>query len=677
MPKFSFAGNNDSYVHIQNDLQVGSGYLKNNPDSALFFFDRALLKAKSLKIDTVTARCYFLLGKLSFEKGDYFKSDSLYRLSESSIKKANTNSLDLEGKLFFARGSLQMKLGNFDKCVKHFIKAKEIFQKVNDTLSYDEVDMSIAIMYMEKDELGKAKSILNRLIREYSKVENDPLDISSTFGYIHYQEGNLDSAVYFFSKSLEYQRKQNNLDGVAVSHNNIGHALLKQKKYTEAKHQFEKSIEVYQSIHSKHGEAFVRNSLGQALYYLELNDEAIQQFNLSYQLSKKLGLKSFAANSTLRLSKIYAEQNDFGMAYEMLTVHKAYNDSSINESSEKSIQELRTKFDFVKQESEMSSLKEKQKANEEDKIKSRYIFNLMLAVILLVIVGMIFTAIAYKNNRKKNLLLEIKNQEIAQQNKEIKDSINYAKRIQKATLPPEHLIKSIFPDSFVFYLPKDIVSGDFYWLESISNSLNVDGNNKINILLAAADCTGHGVPGAMVSVVCNNALNRAVREYGLIDPGKILDKTREIVIQEFEKSETDVKDGMDISLINIEISNNEILKIRWAGANNPLWIIRNNELMDYRPDKQPIGKFFEAKPFTSHEISLQKGDSFYLFTDGVSDQFGGIKGKKMKIAGLKNTIRKIQHHSMNEQLEIIRNSFYEWKGSIEQLDDVCVIGVRI
>jgi len=180
----------------------------------------------------------------------------------------------------------------------------------------------------------------------------------------------------------------------------------------------------------------------------------------------------------------------------------------------------------------------------------------------------------------------------------------------------------------------------------------------------------------MVSVVCNNGLNRSVREHGITDPGKILDKTREIVIHEFEKSEDEVKDGMDISLCVLEGQ-----KLLWAGANNPLWIIRpiNNEytFVEYKPNKQPIGKYAEEKPFLTHEIALQKGDSIYVFTDGYHDQFGGDKGKKFKAAKLKELLLTIQNKTMTEQHNIINAAFEKWKGNLEQVDDVCIIGVRI
>jgi serine phosphatase RsbU (regulator of sigma subunit) len=193
-------------------------------------------------------------------------------------------------------------------------------------------------------------------------------------------------------------------------------------------------------------------------------------------------------------------------------------------------------------------------------------------------------------------------------------------------------------------------------------------------LFAAADCTGHGVPGAMVSVVCNNGLNRSVREHGVINPGKILDKTREIVIQEFEKSDEDVKDGMDISLCAINPEKNQL---HWAGANNPLWILRNNEILEYKPDKQAIGKTENPKPFTTHTIELQEKDTIYIFTDGYQDQFGGLKQKKFRISQMRELFLSLTAKSMEEQRKIIDASFETWKGELEQVDDVCIIGVRV
>ena len=246
--------------------------------------------------------------------------------------------------------------------------------------------------------------------------------------------------------------------------------------------------------------------------------------------------------------------------------------------------------------------------------------------------------------------------------KEIRDSIQYAKRIQSAILPSYKLVKEYLPESFILFKPKDLVAGDFYWME------HKDGK----VLFAAVDCTGHGVPGAMVSVICNNGLNRCVREHGLTEPGKILDKTRQIVIHQFEKSQEEVKDGMDIALCSLEGNT-----LKYAGANNPLWIIRNGELLETKANKQPIGKFDKPQPYTTHTFELQKGDAIYIFSDGFSDQFGGEKGKKFKPSNLRKLLLSIQNESMERQRGIINAVFEEWTGNLEQVDDVCLIGVKI
>jgi len=288
-------------------------------------------------------------------------------------------------------------------------------------------------------------------------------------------------------------------------------------------------------------------------------------------------------------------------------------------------------------------------------------------VILLIFGGFMYNR--FRVTSKQKVIIEKQKEEVDEQkalieesHKEITDSIAYAKRIQSAILPPNGQVKELLKDSFILYKPKDVVAGDFYWLEEC----------KGKVLFAAADCTGHGVPGAMVSVICNGALNRSVREYGLTDPGKILDKARDIVIQEFEKSDEEVKDGMDIALCSLEGN-----KLQYAGAHNPLWIVRANEIIETKADKQPIGKYDNLQPYTTHSFDLQKGDTIYIFSDGYVDQFGGEKGKKFKTKALRELLLSIQDKSMTEQEQLIDKAFETWRGKHEQVDDVCVIGVRI
>ncbi len=256
---------------------------------------------------------------------------------------------------------------------------------------------------------------------------------------------------------------------------------------------------------------------------------------------------------------------------------------------------------------------------------------------------------------------------VEEKQKEILDSITYARRIQRAILPTDKLFQEKLPRSFLLYRPKDIVAGDFYWMMS-------DPSNPSTILFAVADCTGHGVPGALVSMVCHNGLNRAVKEYGLTEPGKILDKTREIIVAEFEKSDENVKDGMDIALCSL---NHGTLK--FSGAHNPLWIVRrtSDTVEEIKADSQPVGKFDHVKPYTTHSVELEPGDQIYLFSDGFSDQFGGEKGKKFKSANLKKLLLSIRYEEMEVQKQMLTNNLVEWMGHLEQVDDVCVIGVRI
>lgn len=283
------------------------------------------------------------------------------------------------------------------------------------------------------------------------------------------------------------------------------------------------------------------------------------------------------------------------------------------------------------------------------------------------------------------------NEEIAEKNAQIIDSIKYAQRIQSAILPPDRLVTQKLSKSFILYLPKDIVAGDFYWMETVE----FQDSDEHLIIFAAADCTGHGVPGAMVSVVCHNALNRAVREYGLTEPATILDKVLEIVLQQFEKSEEEVKDGMDIALCSFNSGTNEL---QFAGAHNPLWVISSEEkdwenvvqiaaadleldagnyLYEIKPDKQPIGKYADPKPFTNHSLKLEEGDTIYIFSDGLPDQFGGPRGKKFKYKTFKQLLMTAFEKNMTDQKEMIHQRFEDWRGDLEQIDDVCVIGMRV
>jgi serine phosphatase RsbU (regulator of sigma subunit) len=253
---------------------------------------------------------------------------------------------------------------------------------------------------------------------------------------------------------------------------------------------------------------------------------------------------------------------------------------------------------------------------------------------------------------------------IEEKNKHIIDSINYALRIQKAILPNDDEIKKALPESFILYKPKDVVSGDFYWFAE-------RGNKK---LIAAVDCTGHGVPGAFMSMIGSALLNEIVNNQKITDSDVILNKLREGIIKAMKQTgaEGENKDGMDIALCVIDEDS-----IQFSGANNPLWIISNGELIETKGDKQPIGIYSNSVYFTKSMIQPQKGDCIYIFTDGYADQFGGESGKKFKYKNLKETLLSINKKPMEEQKQILDSMIEDWKGGFEQIDDILLIGIRV
>ena len=291
-----------------------------------------------------------------------------------------------------------------------------------------------------------------------------------------------------------------------------------------------------------------------------------------------------------------------------------------------------------------------------------------------------FNTMAHKLEIYQNEL-ENQNKLVEEKNEEITDSITYARRIQQAILPSQDKIKADLDDFFILYRPKDIVAGDFYWYRKVGDV----------VLFSAADCTGHGVPGAMVSVVCIQALNRAVREFNLTRPAEVLDKVRELVIETFYQDGEEVKDGMDLGLCALNLKTGEL---EFAGANNALYIIRpkhensivpentleteTHYLVEYKACKMPIGQYILMEDFTNQKIDFVKGDQLIMSTDGYADQFGGERGKKLKYKPFKRLLLDMATDSCENQHDRLNDFFTDWLGDDhEQIDDVCVFGVKI
>jgi serine phosphatase RsbU (regulator of sigma subunit)/tetratricopeptide (TPR) repeat protein len=535
-----------------------------------------------------------------------------------------------------------------------------------------------------------------------------------------------DKAIEYYEKGVIYWKKIDDQHGLAITYNNLGLSYSEKKLYDKAKPFLKESKRLFLEMNDKSGLGLVNHNIGQLFIWQNQYDSALFYFQTSLEFYYEVGNKGQISSNLRNISFIYFKDalnlkksgniteykkklkeahefsvqavdfsetssslEDLRLSLEQLyliqkeeqeytealfTLEKFIAQSYLADSLEnrKLFLEQSYKAEYnAKYERDSLLHMEEQKLNQVNLEKEQIQKYSLYGGLILMLIFIAFIYNRFKiTNRQKNIIEEQKDL-VEEKQKEILDSINYAKRIQNAILPSQRVVTNLLPEHFILYLPKDIVAGDFYWMESVSDK-SIPKNNAV--LFAAADCTGHGVPGAMVSVVCNNSLNRSVREYGLTDPGKILDKTREIVVQEFEKSDEDVKDGMDISLCSLSLDR---MTLSWAGANNPLWIIRNSELMEFKPDKQPIGKIENPKSFTTHTIQLQKGDSIYIFTDGLQDQFGGEKGKKFKASNLKEILLSIQQQPLPNQKDILKEAFITWKGKLEQVDDVCVIGLTV
>ena len=291
---------------------------------------------------------------------------------------------------------------------------------------------------------------------------------------------------------------------------------------------------------------------------------------------------------------------------------------------------------------------------------------LILITLLVISVYEKMKTTAIKNLEITRKDLKIKKEQIEEKHVAITDSISYAKRLQNAILPKEESFSANFNNYFIYYQPKDIVSGDFYWVHKKDHF----------IFFAVADCTGHGVPGAMVSVVCNNELNRAVNEFKITKPNLILDKTKELIIEQMGKGNDDVKDGMDIALCCLDTKTKHL---QYSGAHNSIYIIKENDtkITELTASRQSVGKDYNNEKFSAKEFQLSDGDTIYLFTDGFPDQFGGLKSKKYKYTKFKNLILKNCLKKLEDQKNEIRNEFISWKGDMEQIDDVCIMGIKI
>ncbi len=561
---------------------------------------------------------------------------------------------------------------DFEGSMSNALKALSIAEPLQ-----DKENMGFSYLYIGYTNLciGEEKEVYSY----YKKALQIRLELKNYYdiGYSYSYIGNYfttiknaDSSIFYHKLALESRIQSKDKRSIADSYLLLGQAYYLNRNSEIALELMDKALVIYLEIDDKRRLAETYRNYADVC--MSKNDWKTSEIYLkkSIKLSRETGGLENLVPAFDALALVNERQRNYPEAYDNLRTHLMYSDSINNEEVYKQATKQILKFK-ARKEAKIKQLEyQKEKAVQEknatlliakNKVQ-KYV--LIGAFVLILFLGLISILIA----RTLNLTKQQK-KITEEQNAAISDSIDYAKRIQTAILPSIVSIKQSFHEAFVFYKPKDVVAGDFYWLDQIHDpKMEADFN-----LFAVADCTGHGVPGAMLSVVCHNALNRAVRELNTANTGLILDKTREIVVTEFEKSDVSVSDGMDIALCAIHDK-----KLFFSGANNPVWILRNKEIIVIKGDKQPIGRFSNSKPYTTHEVELMNNDTIFVFSDGYADQFGGSKNRKFGHKNLRNLLIDLCEKSLDQQKIMLEKTLNEWiqEGNDEQIDDICIVGIR-
>ncbi|HEX8517104.1 MAG TPA: tetratricopeptide repeat protein [Bacteroidia bacterium] len=635
-------------------------------------------------------------------KTDKAAIDSLYTLYLK--EKTDTGKVDL---LIEIAGQYSGK--EKVKGVSFAREALEISRKLNYEKGICYSSAGIAEYYYEQ--LNYADALKNYLVAaeagEKKKLYKSLSTIYNAMGIIYSNQNRPDQALKYFMKVAKIAELQPEGSRLAVAYNNLGICYKDMKRYKEAKKYYSLALDMFEKADFKRGIASTSTNLGiishvlkddeAALKYYERASEVFSsikdtvseagietnigelyrdkkeyQKSLRYYMSglekaRKFNNIHFTNDAYEGISKLYAEMGDFKKAYQYNKLHLALKDSINNEEGMRQVQEMEKRLDNEKQEKEIQILKQNKEiqdlkvATQSAKLEQNNVIIVSVVGILIIVLLMsLFIYKAYKQIKRTNT-------ELAEKKKEIQDSINYAKNIQEAMLPDVGILKAYFPEGFGLFMPKDVVSGDFYWFNEL--------NNKI--YFAVADCTGHGVPGGFMSMIGIDKLNHALVDKNREHVSEILSELNTGIKKALKQSSGSSlsKDGMDIAICSFERST---MQLRYSGANRPLWLIRNKELIEYKPTKASIGGFTEDdQQFEEKVISLQKNDVIYLFSDGYADQFGGPNKKKFMSKQMKQMLLDNNELPLNMQELRYKQVFNDWRGDIGQVDDVLVLGLRI
>ncbi|MGZ3941245.1 MAG: tetratricopeptide repeat protein, partial [Bacteroidia bacterium] len=579
--------------------------------------------------------------------------------------------------IYKLRGVANVNLSKYEESLKCYFEGLKIAEQNNNKKETAAILNNIGVNFWYQKSFGKAKEYYLKAY-DIRKELGNKKEISKSLnnlGIISLELKDHAGAINYYQQALTIKKEINDEAGIANCYNNLGIVYEDLKNSDKALENYRLALTTYEAVNDVRGKLVCYNNIANIFRLKNSYTEAEKYAKLGLELAKEIDDKEDIKASFEILASSCYNQSKFKDAYDYLKMYSLIKDTLYDISKAEAMQEMESKYQTEKKEQELQ-IKDLRINNQQRELDKSKIVRIALVVgicLLLLVSLLVFNR--YLLKKKANKIITIQKQQVEQQKKiveeknhEILDSIRYAKHIQEAILPHPHYVKKVLNDHFVLYKPKDIVSGDFYYVEETDS----------HFYFAAVDCTGHGVPGAFISIVGSNGLSRCVKEFKLTDPGKVLDKLNELVNDTLRQKmhESRIRDGMDIALC---VVNKKMGQLQYAGANNPLYFIRNSEIVEIKGDGQPIGTFIEEKnqPFSTHDITPQKGDIFYVFTDGFADQFGGPKGKKFKYKQLKELMLANKDLEMSAQKAKLENVFETWRGDLEQIDDVCIIGYKV
>jgi len=615
--------------------------------------------------------------------------DSSLSCGKIALKNAATlkdNNLIADANLFM--GFCVQAKGNYKAALQHFLIATDICKKQKDKVKLSKCYTAMGVVYWYQGFYDKAIDYYKKNITLSLEI-NDKHGLAASYGnlaIIFDERQDLDNALLYYKKALSIFEQDKDYWQTAACLDNMSLIFKQKNDYQTAFDYNIKGYKLRENLHDTIGMLASMENLGGIFISQHKYDDAIDISEKVLRIAERLGAKEDMKFAYINLKEAYQAKKDYLAANVILNKLMDIKDSLRNIENANQIAELETKFKTKEKEIELSEVKLIQqlrdKENSEQLKRKNYFIAILIVIgVLILLIGVlllkrfidkqkIVEAINKKNQaiQEQKVLIDKAYHELSEKNKDITDSIKYAQKIQQAVLPSDKFISDELAktktDHFILFKPKDIVSGDFYWFHKTESAL----------FYVTADSTGHGVPGGFMSMLGINLLNEIVIERGVTDTGEILNRLREEIVRSLKTDEGYSKDGMDAVVCKIDF---EKRALEYAAANNPVYLIRNNELMVLPAQKMPVGYSDNMEPFEAKSMPIATSDAIYTITDGYADQFGGPKGKKFKYKQLKELLLSINENTMKNQFAILNQSFENWKGDLEQVDDVCVIGLKI